>query len=145
MQFEQLILMQVVLCQNPAGCLPSFDAQLPFETDQFSQWMMLGVGAQNYVGETDSVVIESVRFYAPNVCSQPCQNNATCIGVDQCFCQPGWTGQWCENAICTDACNPIGGNCTAPDTCSCYYGWTDSLCNTRKSLHNPLISSTHFV
>ena len=103
------------------------------KTDQYSEWLMLGIGAQNYAGQTDSVSVESVRFYAPNACSQPCQNNGTCVGVDQCICLPGWTGQFCEQAICTNPCNPIGGNCTAPDTCSCFYGWTDNLCHTRKS------------
>ena len=102
------------------------------ETDQFSEWLMLGVGAQNYAGQTDSVSVEGIRFYAPNFCYPECQNNATCVGIDQCYCLPGWTGQFCEQAICTDPCNPIGGNCTAPESCSCFYGWTDTLCYTRK-------------
>ena len=33
--------------------------------------------------------------------SMPCLNNATCndlIGIYDCFCPPGWTGQRCESS-----------------------------------------------
>ncbi len=63
-----------------------------------------------------------VEFDKATVCSR----QGSCIGIDQCACNDGWTGHDCSVAYCFDVmfnetsvvCSGHG-SCIAPDNCTC--------------------------
>lgn len=81
--------------------------------------------------------------------TNPC-NNGTCVGLNQCQCNAGFTGLFCNIVSCTNRGNCNGhGTCiyfyfyiyffidnsfffikgTGPDTCTCFAGWSGLACN----------------
>ena len=45
------------------------------------------------------------------------------------LCDLGWQGDACNQAICKDGCDPVGGYCTEPGGCECGVGFSGALCN----------------
>ena len=85
-------------------------------------------------------------------CTPSCQNGE-CVRPGQCECNPGWTGEHCEQgmsachcmyssllyrenfntipaAICTRTCKN-GGECAHPEQCVCRSNWTGPTCEQR--------------
>ena len=61
------------------------------------------------------------------------------LGVPQCQCGPGYTGNKCEIDQCTDFCRN-GGTCirnAKKATCQCPAGWTGKRCETKTSCTDP--------
>ncbi|KAK3592578.1 hypothetical protein CHS0354_018845 [Potamilus streckersoni] len=54
--------------------------------------------------------------------------NGYCLVPNTCICDNGWKGAQCDKAICTTTCEY--GECTAPDTCTCNSGYVGSTCGT---------------
>ncbi|XP_061178287.1 uncharacterized protein LOC133186915 [Saccostrea echinata] len=73
-----------------------------------------------------------------------------CVRPDTCSCDPGWTGNACNQAMCDMPCTRHG-MCTAPNTCTCENGWQGMTCEmpfapgfnpTKIYIYNISISST---
>ncbi|KAL3862181.1 hypothetical protein ACJMK2_008168, partial [Sinanodonta woodiana] len=74
---------------------------------------------------------------APFYCDQGCGGDktdefditkyekGTCISQDQCSCNEGYYGQFCENMICS--CR--NGHCLVPKMCICDNGWKGTHCD----------------
>uniref|UniRef100_A0A1I7XK48 Delta-like protein n=1 Tax=Heterorhabditis bacteriophora TaxID=37862 RepID=A0A1I7XK48_HETBA len=62
-------------------------------------------------------------------CEKFCQNTDqySCSSEGERLCRPGWTGDNCENAICSNGCSH--GKCTSPDVCTCDPGFSGLACN----------------
>ena len=79
------------------------------------------------------------RFGAQCLSQCSCENNATCSPRDgECYCQSGWTGQFCDQACSPGsygpdceykcACNN-GGECDRfTGNCICSPGWRGQAC-----------------
>ncbi|XP_076464788.1 uncharacterized protein LOC143296643 [Babylonia areolata] len=44
-------------------------------------------------------------------------------------CLDGWSGEYCDEAICLPGCHPDYGICNRPYECRCRKGWQGTLCN----------------
>ena len=62
------------------------------------------------------------------VCTQICENGASCVASDTCQCLAGWQGIDCTTPVCSSACG-INKVCTSPNTCTCKPGWGQSDCS----------------
>ncbi|KAI8514120.1 hypothetical protein Bbelb_084440 [Branchiostoma belcheri] len=82
-----------------------------------------------------STTVTSMSTTDMNKCAEnPCQHG-TCENIDSgyyCFCQPGWTGQNCQQDLNECAKSPCGhGICLNNDgaySCACSHGWTGQKC-----------------
>ncbi|XP_065579031.1 neurogenic locus protein delta-like [Artemia franciscana] len=45
------------------------------------------------------------------------------------ICLPGWTGEYCTEAICLPGCHSEHGSCNDPNECLCKLGWQGKLCD----------------
>ncbi len=58
----------------------------------------------------------------------PCNpSGGYCDGYGGCYCNPGYTGQYCEVLACP--CNASGGYCDGYGGCYCYTGYTGQYCD----------------
>lgn len=71
--------------------------------------------------------------------------HGTCTGAQQCTCNTGWSGRWCD--VCAPGYSGIGCNiyncsnsavqcsghgiCNTPTSCSCNVGWVGDLCQNK--------------
>ena len=56
--------------------------------------------------------------------------HGACSAPLQCDCEPGWTGELCDTAVCADTCSKEHGTCSEPGTCRCQLGWSGDTCDT---------------
>ncbi|ELU04539.1 hypothetical protein CAPTEDRAFT_62355, partial [Capitella teleta] len=53
----------------------------------------------------------------------------TCSANGTMQCREGWTGKYCEQAICLEGCHSDHGYCENPYECRCRLGWQGNLCD----------------
>ncbi|CAM9323083.1 unnamed protein product, partial [Hapterophycus canaliculatus] len=81
-------------------------------------------------------------------CPIPCQHQGNCTLPGVCTCAPGWTGDYCEDALCAQASSYHGqetkkydcnndGRCVAPDVCKCAR-WDNDFRDGREAGGRPL-------
>lgn len=69
----------------------------------------------------------------PAVCSLDCGPNGVCES-GKCRCNPGWTGNLCDQLPCDARCSEHG-QCKN-GTCVCSQGWNGRHCTLRKYFEN---------
>lgn len=74
------------------------------------------------------IFIFYIRFFAA-VCSLDCGPNGVCES-SKCRCNPGWTGNLCDQLPCDARCSEHG-QCKN-GTCVCSQGWNGRHCTLRK-------------
>ena len=93
-----------------------------------------GIAASNSISLTQSSYIyiadtgnNRIRALSA-VCTQICENGATCVAPDVCSCTAGWSGVDCTIPSCSPSC---GTNkvCVAPNTCRCKPGYGGTNCD----------------
>ncbi|XP_061164290.1 neurogenic locus protein delta-like [Saccostrea echinata] len=81
------------------------------------------------------------EFYYSDTCEQICRHRNDNFGHYVCdetgskVCLPGWQGEFCQEAVCTEKCNSSRGYCENPFECRCFLGWTGKSCD--KCIPNP--------
>lgn len=81
------------------------------------------------------------EFYYSDTCEQICRHRNDNFGHYVCdetgskVCLPGWQGEFCQEAVCTEKCNSSRGYCDKPFECRCLLGWTGESCD--KCIPNP--------
>nr|CAD45191.1 Delta2 protein [Cupiennius salei] len=74
----------------------------------------------------------ATNYYGPN-CGNLCRprddkfGHYTCKEDGQKLCKPGWSGSYCDKALCLPGCH---GTCDLPDECKCRPGWLGKFCDT---------------
>ncbi|KAL3872719.1 hypothetical protein ACJMK2_035925 [Sinanodonta woodiana] len=74
------------------------------------------------------------NYYGPS-CSIFCRprddqfGHYTCSENGTKICMGGWTGQYCDQAICLPGCHTNHGFCDTPNECKCRLGWQGQYCN----------------
>lgn len=61
-------------------------------------------------------------------CNIQCLNGGTCLG-STCSCRQGFSGNNCNQVVCTPPCQN-GGRCIGGNRCSCPYGFVGQACET---------------
>ncbi|XP_070197504.1 delta-like protein B [Littorina saxatilis] len=97
---------------------------------------------QNHTTSTDHTDL-SFRFrvtcdknyYGPG-CDVLCrESDDPILGHNRCdvngsrVCLPGWEGESCDRAECSEECRSAHGFCEAPNQCRCRLGWRGALCS----------------
>ena len=78
-----------------------------------------------YIADTGNNRIRAISA----VCTQICENGASCVGPDTCLCQPGWSGIDCTIPSCASNSCGVNNVCVAPDTCACKPGYSGANCD----------------
>ena len=74
----------------------SFRTSMGFSVMSLNEELTFQIGANNeQTGDHPSVLLHSIEFYAEAVCVPHCVSGS-CVGKDQCVCDPGWTGAICD-------------------------------------------------
>lgn len=87
----------------------------------------------NYTKRLKSIC-NDIEFLVSAVCSLDCGPNGVCES-GKCRCNPGWTGNLCDQLPCDSRCSEHG-QCKN-GTCVCTQGWNGRHCTLRKSLLIP--------
>uniref|UniRef100_A0A1X7SXA1 EGF-like domain-containing protein n=1 Tax=Amphimedon queenslandica TaxID=400682 RepID=A0A1X7SXA1_AMPQE len=61
------------------------------------------------------------------VCNFSC-GNGNCVADNLCQCFDGWTGDQCDEVLCSPVCG--NGYCVPTNSCVCNPGWTGDRCRT---------------
>ncbi|KAK6181383.1 hypothetical protein SNE40_009243 [Patella caerulea] len=75
------------------------------------------------------------KNYYGSGCSEMCRPRDDQFGHYTCsvngtkVCLDGWTGEYCEQAMCLPGCHPDHGYCDKPNECICRLGWQDRFCD----------------
>ncbi|XP_054714506.1 delta-like protein C [Uloborus diversus] len=75
------------------------------------------------------------NYYGPK-CESLCRPRNDKFGHYTCgedggkLCRPGWTGIYCERAVCLPGCHHEHGTCDQPNECKCRHGWEGQYCNS---------------
>ncbi|KAJ8306434.1 hypothetical protein KUTeg_016979 [Tegillarca granosa] len=75
------------------------------------------------------------------ICDPPCQNGGLCVSPNQCKCDPAFTGNACQQIVCShlEPCFP--GTCTSPNICHCQTGFQGQrFCLQMQSQEAPKIT-----
>ncbi|XP_054724798.1 multiple epidermal growth factor-like domains protein 11 [Uloborus diversus] len=77
-------------------------------------------------------------------CEPVCLKNCVfgeCVAPDICKCNPGWSGNQCNDAVCSEGCKH--GVCAHPEVCGCENGWYGKTCDqavcTKGCIHGECI------
>ncbi|KAJ8044486.1 Protein jagged-1a [Holothuria leucospilota] len=71
-------------------------------------------------------------------CQKFCRPRDDLVGHYRCdtngdrICHEGWSGQYCDTAICLQGCHTLHGFCSYPNECRCRDGWQGELCDQCK-------------
>ncbi|KAL8619885.1 hypothetical protein ACOMHN_025971 [Nucella lapillus] len=77
------------------------------------------------------------HYYGPS-CAVLCRDRDDRFGHNYCtdngtmVCLHGWTGDYCDQAICLSGCHADHGFCDNPHECRCREGWEGRFCNVCK-------------
>ncbi|XP_022247406.1 neurogenic locus protein delta-like [Limulus polyphemus] len=88
----------------------------------------------NHTTMTYSFRVLCEENYYGDACAKLCRPRDETFGHYSCnskgdkICLPGWTGEYCSNAICLLGCHKENGRCDEPNKCKCRYGWEGPLC-----------------
>ena len=66
-------------------------------------------------------------------CDYNCHNKGLCNN-GTCFCQPPYTGEWCESSTCNPECNTNHGTCQEGN-CICEKTWWGTTCDNKECIH----------
>ncbi|XP_041352374.1 delta-like protein 1 [Gigantopelta aegis] len=75
------------------------------------------------------------EHYYGDGCAQMCRPRDDKFGHYRCdkngdkVCLDGWTGDYCEQAMCLPNCHQSYGFCDVPNECKCIMGWQGPYCN----------------
>uniref|UniRef100_UPI00358EDFA3 delta-like protein 1 n=1 Tax=Myxine glutinosa TaxID=7769 RepID=UPI00358EDFA3 len=75
------------------------------------------------------------EHYYGSGCSMLCRprddgfGHFTCGDAGKKLCLPGWTGPYCEKAMCLPGCSKTQGDCDRPGECKCRLGWEGRYCD----------------
>ncbi|XP_046431135.1 delta-like protein C isoform X1 [Neodiprion pinetum] len=58
----------------------------------------------------------------------PLCQHGRCNVSFECACDPGWSGPFCSEPICSSDCHPARGYCEKPGECRCRLGWQGYKC-----------------
>uniref|UniRef100_A0A1X7T7F8 EGF-like domain-containing protein n=1 Tax=Amphimedon queenslandica TaxID=400682 RepID=A0A1X7T7F8_AMPQE len=88
----------------------------------------LSVQIQGYDYIADIYGRPAVVLLEPNVipvCNFSC-GNGNCVADNLCQCFDGWTGDQCDEVLCSPVCG--NGYCVPTNSCVCNPGWTGDRC-----------------
>ncbi|KAH3851971.1 delta-like protein 1 [Dreissena polymorpha] len=102
--------------------------------------LKVGPEWSNFIHKTDRTQLEyryrvtcDVNYYDAG-CSKLCRprddhfGHYTCDSNGDIVCMTGWTGAFCDQAICLTGCDPENGYCSSPYECKCRSGWEGEFC-----------------
>ena len=83
------------------------------------------------VTETGNASLANMNEYTKDLCPSQCSFKGKCVGILQCECFEGWSGDDCSLAFCEFDCGEYGSCLNG--VCQCEIGWEDQNCSTRVS------------
>lgn len=105
------------------------------------RWLAVGDTWENNVHRDNHTVLRFAfrvrcdeHHYGPG-CAVTCRprddkfGHFTCSEQGGKVCLPGWTGDYCDVAVCAPGCNAIHGECSVPNECKCRMGWQGKSCD----------------